>query len=397
MCDDMYDKKESEEATDNPEKSPESSQDGKAELYSEGYDRIVNVEKTVNMTADKSKGKSGFIVKVIVFIFFLLLAAGAAFYYLRIWEGKFDVSQNKDNFELGSEYDLKNTLKYDPSNIIQVNIENDGGFDIMKTGSYTVKFSLLNDRRNVKEISYEYQVVDTTAPTLEVSTEEIWFSKGESFDVYDYVTSEDASGMCAIETEGTADLDIAGDYTISVWARDVNGNTSESVPIVLHVVDRDNCDFRKANFGDDPETVKRFEKAELILENKENDVFYMAYSIDFYNHDAVVVYHFNANNELSEMIVHVEEGLVTGRIKAYTDVVDGLTETYGEPTESETNKRNSNLDDETLLWLQEYMRDDKWQLGNNKIETILYADSPNDITLVCLFTSDVYKLDSSEI
>lgn len=397
MCDDMYDKKESEEATDNPEKSPESSQDGKEELYSEGYDRIVNVEKTVNTTDDKSKGKSGFIVKVIVFIFFLLLATGAAFYYLRIWEGKFDVSQNKDTFELGSEYDLKNTLKYDPSNIMQVNIENDGGFNIMKTGSYTVEFSLLNDRRNVKEIYYEYQVVDTTAPTLEVSTEEIWFSKGESFDVYDYVTSEDASGMCAIETEGTADLDIAGDYTISVNARDVNGNTSESVPIVLHVVDRGNCDFRKANFGDDPETVKRFEKTEFILENKENDVFYMAYSIDFYNHDAVVVYHFNANNEQSEMIVHVEEGLVTGRIKAYTDIVDGLTETYGKPTESETNKSKSNLDDETLLWLQEYMRDDKWQLGNNEIETLLYAESPNDITLVCLFTSDVYKLHSSEI
>ncbi len=395
MADENSNVKREENVTNIPEDIEKPLREGVSDAASDDNNHNLGSKEENRTPIDEKHRKKRKIclgIKIIVFILVFLAAVGTAFYYLKVWEGRFDVSQNKDTFELGSEYDLKNTLKYDVSNILQVYLKNDGGFDVMKPGKYTVTFILLNDRRNVKEISYEYQVVDSVVPTLEVNAEEIYLCKGDSFDIYDYASAEDLSGVCAIETEDTPDMDKAGDYTISVYAKDFSGNISESESIIIHVADRDDCDFRNAKFGEDPETIKRYEKGEFVTEMDNGDYFTLVYNIDFYNHDAFLSYHFNEKNELAEMIINVENGVLTGKINAYEDIVAGLVEKYGETIESVTDKTKSTLDDDTLLWLQEYMRSDKWQDGNTVIETLLYSDRPNEITLVCLYTTDLYQL-----
>ena len=57
-----------------------------------------------------------------------IVCALGVFYYLKIYDGGFPVSQSVDTYELGSEQDILDSLKYNERKIIDVSIVDKDNF-----------------------------------------------------------------------------------------------------------------------------------------------------------------------------------------------------------------------------------------------------------------------------
>lgn len=189
-----------------------------------------------------------------------------AFYYFKIYDGGFPVTQAVDTYELGSEQDILDSLKYDERKIIDVSIVDRGGFSMDKTGSYTVTFDLINRRKNHKQIPYTYKVQDTIAPELTVEQNEIYIAKGHEFNQNAYALSTDMSHTDIVKYDEAFDVNAPGTYELNIYAEDDSGNKSVAQPVKVIVEDRDNCDVNLANFGDSRELVKRYETHDILDE-----------------------------------------------------------------------------------------------------------------------------------
>lgn len=315
------------------------------------------------------------------------------FYYFNIYEGEFGVELVKDTFELGEEQNLVRSLKLNSKNISNVSIVNDGGFSTGILGDYIVTFDVVNNRGNHKEISFEYHVTDTIAPTVKLDKTEVYLAKGVKFDIEQYAIPEDLSETF-LKYEGEFDNNIEGEYNIEIYAEDISGNISEKQPMHIIVEDRSNCDIRQAKFGDTREVVKRYEEAELLYEGDEG----LLYRTTLNGMDADLLYQFNSENQLTIAGYLMGDSFINKDlyITYYDELVGLLTDKYGKPDDSQKRKSDGmGLSAGTALWLGEYARQDEWYLDKMNIRTLLQSEKSNEILFNCVYFSNVFKSDES--
>lgn len=311
-----------------------------------------------------------------------------AFYYFKIYDGGFPVTQAVDTYELGSEQDILDSLKYDERKIIDVSIVDRGGFSIDKTGSYTVTFDFINSRKNHKQIPYTYKVEDTIAPELTVKQNEIYIAKGHDFNIDDYASSTDTSQTDTIKYDENFDVNTVGNYELNLYAEDDSDNKSETQPVKVIVEDRDNCDVNLANFGETREIVKRYETHDIIEEGEAG----IAYSCDDTGLPGYMYYWFTADDKFSGLMYEYETTYEWDSfLNQYPIFKQDIVEKYGEPATS-NEMYDTSLGKSTSLWLGRYIQRDTWDLDNMEITTQLYNDN-STVKLVIFYNSKEYGND----
>lgn len=233
----------------------------------------LQIKKNENI-AECRLGKNDNKVKIIVGGAICAICTVLALCYFKIYDGGFPISQVLDTYELGSEQNLLDSLKYDESKIINVSIIDRDGFDTNKAGDYYVTYDVINRRKNHETVAYTYHVIDTIAPELVIDKKEIYCAKGGNFDINDYASAMDKSNIYKIKYDEVFDINTPGTYDLNIYAEDESGNKSMIQPVKVIVEDRDNCDVNLANFGDSKEQVKRYETHEFIDENTD-DLMYL--------------------------------------------------------------------------------------------------------------------------
>lgn len=331
--------------------------------------------------------------KVLIGILLCSIIMSALFYYVKIYEGKFDVELVENSFELGETKELIKTLKINSKSIRDLSIIDDGGFTTDEIGDYTVIYDATNDRGNHREFVFTYHVLDTIAPTVELLQSEIYLSKGGTFAIEQYTTARDISDT-SIEYEGTFDINSEGSYDIEVFATDSSGNISEKKALHIIVEDRSDCDIRKANFGENKETVRRYETSELLYEG-DNFLMYQSSLATLNNMKADLVYIFNSKNELVTVGYSMNDSLVNHElyVTQYDELVDTLDRKYGAADDRKKYDNSGGLSEGTALWLGYYARQDEWYLDNMTVRTLLQSTESNKITFNCVYYSTIYKKD----
>ncbi|MBT9777507.1 zinc-ribbon domain-containing protein [Clostridium sp. MCC353] len=351
----------------------------------------VNNNPTNYSQSAKARKKAKKITIMVISSLIVITSAASIFYYFKVYEGDFKVEQAQDTFEVGRNQELLKTLKYDTKSIKDITIADDGGFTTGQTGDYTAVFDVINNRRNHRDISFTYHVVDTTAPIIDISKNELFIAKGSSFDLEQYATAQDAGGSCTISYSGDFDPDRAGIYNISVFASDPSGNVSDKKNMTITVEDRDNCDIRNANFGESREIVKRYETSELVADEDE----ILFYKTRFNDVEAKLIYWFNSQDQLYAVGYLMGDALLNHElfISSYDDLTAQLEEKYGAPDEHQKINNSVAISEGSALWLGYYGRQDEWYLDNMSIRTLLMSSETNKITFNCIFFSKVYQAD----
>lgn len=287
----------------------------------------------VSSNGDKSGKKGGssriFFIAAGIILFILLIVI---IYFKLIYRGNFDISLSNDTIELGSKAELINYLEYEPENIIEVNIINDDNFDANKTGEYSVLFSVKNKRGYIKEIPFEFQVIDTVAPELSVIKDTVYVPKGSVYDPESNVKVTDKDDY-VVEISGDYDLSEEGAYDIFFVAKDNSGNISEKKSMQLIIENRDNCIIRNAKMGDSKDIIKRYETGELIgEETDETGNYFLMYEDTVEGEDAYIYYALNNKDELYQIMIsfienHTDHSIY---INCFKTITEKLTNKYGE-------------------------------------------------------------------
>lgn len=334
-----------------------------------------------NFESDKKGLSKG--IKVLIAICVLMVIG--VFYYFKIYDGGFSVTQIINTYELGSEQKLLDSLKYDERKIINVSIVNDDGFSINKIGDYDVTFDVINNRKNHKQISYNYHVLDTIAPELVVDKSEIYVAKGYEFNLNNYASSTDKSHTDKIKYDEVFDVDIPGTYGLNVYAEDESGNKSATQAVTVMVEDRDNCDINMANFGDSREVVKRFETKSVLDEGDTGIV----YSIEEHGLPGGLCYWFTQEDKLCSVAYEFDTTYEWDTyIEKYPLFREDIINKYGEPEESKE-VYDKSLGPGTSLWLGKYVRMDTWDLDNMSISMWLASEN-STTTLLIMYNSKEY-------
>ncbi len=285
-------------------------------------------EKKRNKSSRKLKIISVVIVGMILFVFALI-----SIYYRFMYRGTFEIFQTNDKIELGSNIDLVSYLQYDPENIIEVKIINDDEFDTKRLGDYSVLFSVKNKRGYIKEVYFEFHVVDTTAPKLSIIKDIVYIPKGNSYNPETNAKANDKD-KCTIEVSGEYDLNKEGEYEIFFLAKDESGNVSEKKSMKLVIENRDNCIVRNAKFGDSEEIVKRYETGK-ILQTIDGDSggYSVVYEDTVEGEEAYIYYTFNSKSELWQIDIlfmesHTDYSIY---ISNFNSITEKITSKYGEP------------------------------------------------------------------
>lgn len=349
----------------------------------------------VQKQTDENKGnnKKKLLLPIIIAGIILVLIAIIFICYKFVYKGSFEVSQSKDSIELGTGADLVKYIEFDPEKILEVKVADDGNFDADKLGDYTVVFSIKNKRGNMKDVSYDFHVVDTVAPELSVLNDTVYAARGSEYNPEDNAEAADADA-CTIEVSGEYDLNQEGTYEITFVAKDGSGNASEPKSMKLIVEDRDNCVFRNVKFGDSAEVVKRYETAELITEGDDNARHYIIYEGIVEGDDAFLYYDTNENDELYAITVifnesHTDHDLY---INSFNNISDKLTALYGE---AKVEKAKGSLygycDSEgDALNLGQVKYRNSWD--TDELSAILYLAKDNyEVSFALIYQSKTYE------
>ncbi len=337
---------------------------------------------TYAVEAPQKKSNKGIILGVAIGA----VCVVGAFYYFKIYDGGFPITQAVDTYELGSEQDIMDSLKYDERKIIDVSIVDRGGFSMDKIGSYTVTFDFINRRKNHKQISYTYKVGDTIAPELIVEQNEVYIAKGREFDLNVYASSTDISQTSIVKYDEAFDANVPGTYELNIYAEDDSGNKSVAQPVKVIVEDRDNCDVNLVNFGDSREIIKRYETHDIVDEedagivcayNDEGLSGYIYYWFTDDDHLCGVMYDYRTDYEWDSFI------------NKYSVFKKSMVEQYGDPTTSKEDY-DKTLGKSTALWLGRYVQRDTWNLENMNITMQLYNES-SVVELITYFESKEYS------
>lgn len=335
-------------------------------------------KKVMNLNT-KKKG-------IVVCILFLVLSY---ILYFKIYPGKFDIKQSVDTIELGRNQDLLKTVEVNYSNIKDIAITDDGGFDANKVGDYSVIFDVFNNRQNHCEKTYVYHVVDTTAPTISVDNTVLYAKKGSEINLNSYINMEDKSGTATAIIDGDYNINVANTYQVEIHAEDESGNKSETIEVTLVVEDRDHCDFRCANFGETKEIIKRYETEEL--EYDEDDM--ISYKVTFCGVDGVLIYSFNEEGKLAAAGYLLGEDIINYDlyISYFEDINEILEKKYGKADSVQSfNNSYGNLSLGNALVLGDYAKQCEWYEDNMTIRLLLQSEEWNEIVFNCMYYSNEY-------
>ncbi len=278
----------------------------------------------------KSKLPVKRIMIAIVIIITAIAIVGLGYKFL--YKGKFEISQAKNTIELGSSVDPITYLEYNPTDIIEVTISDNGGYTSEAIGNYTVTFAVKNKKGFVKEIPFDFKVTDTKAPDISLKNETVYIELGKQYNPESNIIVSDAD-QYTINIDGEYDLNSEGTYEIIASAQDNSGNESESIKMSIVVEDSNKYIFRNAKFGDSPDTIKERENGEFLEEYYYNDGHLVLSFSDLIEYEeAVIFYAFNLNKELYSITVmfietHTDYSLY---INHFNSLAEKLTNLCGE-------------------------------------------------------------------
>ena len=96
-------------------------------------------------------------------------------------------------------------------------------------GEYSVTYTVINKTNlKIREITFQYEVVDTTAPVISASGT-LQIVQGDTFRIADFVTvADNAQGVSInqLYVGGTVNTDVAGNYPLTLSLTDASGNTT---------------------------------------------------------------------------------------------------------------------------------------------------------------------------
>jgi len=147
--------------------------------------------------------------------------------------GGVEVKQNNTELEVGTTF--LNWEEYitvvEPE---KYNISADASqVDINTLGEYTVTYYIENKKnKKVETIEYQFAIIDTTAPVINLKEESLEIRMGKEFDPLDIITVEDNYDILEIEdvqVENNVDINQLGEYTVSYTIEDSSGNKGEAI------------------------------------------------------------------------------------------------------------------------------------------------------------------------
>lgn len=332
---------------------------------------------------------------IVIIISILLVSAFFKIIYETKENNTFAIKQRLTNIELGNKCNLENLIEYDKNNIISVDITNDGGFDCNKIGTYSVTYTVTNNKNNKKSFVYTFEVKDTTKPHLTLEDEKAILFVGEDFLINEYASASDASGECEILFDEEINNQKAGTCTIGVYAKDVNGNISDKQEMKITYYDKRESDVRNVCFGDAPETVRRFEEVELDESEGALGGFTTINGCEY-----MLVYRFNNNDELCAVMLYHEQWHSNADyyITEYKKIIEELENKYGIYSDSNENRHPMasycSTDGEAVM-LGYLTKNTEWNLMNMNISVGLFGDSGN-ITLVVFYESTTIRQPSTQ-
>lgn len=305
----------------------------------------------------------------------------------------------QDTFELGDSVDLLGQLKYDTAKIIDVSIDDDGGFNNNKCGDYKITFQFTDKDEHSKKIPFQISVIDTTPPELSLPNKKCYLKKGQKFSIDDYATATDKNGIKSIDYNGELNLSDPGKYIIQVTATDNNNNVSDPKKLKIIVKDRTNCDIRNAKFGDSQETVIQYEDLKTIDDRDSNT---LCYQTSLNNESAYLIYFFNDDDKLYGVVYRFTNTHTNNNyyISSYFDMVDKLSKKYGDPSDTEKIEGFTysvyNDDAEALkMGALEYQT--YWETKNMDVTIALKSDNHEILYFISYFSTKYHEtMDHSE-
>ena len=222
----------------------------KIENTDETTEAVIATAETKPVKEKKNKKKKGFIICLI----FLLLAGCIGYFAYDQSKRNAAYQEALDKIELTV---TKNTLEYadsdpvDPVTLVKSNGDvtaDVAKIDVREIGKtkvvYTVETTDNYGKVATKTFDEEIEVIDTKAPVIELSDEEVSFYEGDDFTAKDHIASvkDPVDGDLELfESDGepptnkgwytiTSDVanDTAGSYTVKIHAEDKNGNKTDS-------------------------------------------------------------------------------------------------------------------------------------------------------------------------
>ena len=305
------------------------------------------------------------------------------------------LSQGFKTIELGENSTLLDYVIYQTDSF-SVRVIDDGGFDINKVGEYVVTYRITQKSNNESEdVPFALSVVDTKAPTVSLTKDEIYISKGEQFEIANYITYADASGDCKVQCIGEVDMQIADTYIIQVKVTDQTGNASISSDLRVIVENRDDTVFRNVKFGETFEEVERHETLP-IYDQKSN---YLLYLDAFAGVDCIIYYNFNNAGQLCNIMLTSNDSHYEGNeyLVDFESIMAALEKSYGEAASDEESYGSLGKYIDTkgqALLLEQYARQARWSCDGFNIVLTVYHDG-QDVILGFVISSTEYCQEES--
>ena len=291
--------------------------------------------KDEDVVKQKIHNKKSYKKIIVIIMMVLILAVVFLIYYYFIDKGSFEVSLEKDTIELGDTINLTDCISYNLDVIQEVEVIDDDNFNSDKTGDYLIIYSVTNKKGNIKEISFPIHVIDTVAPEVSVLQDVVYTPKGSEYNPVSNVkiTEKDKYNL---DVAGDYDLNNDGSYEISFVAIDDSGNVSEKKSMTLIVEDRDDYVVRNIKFGDNEETIARYEKGVFVDKDiSEEGNFILLYEDIIEGEKANIIYYLNQHDELYDIMIlfidkHTDYSIY---INSFYALAQKISDKFGEPAE----------------------------------------------------------------
>lgn len=249
------------------------------------------------------------------------------------------IEQKNSAIELGTkDLNLVDTLNVEPGYNVDVK-ESSINYD--ELGTYNVIFQITNSKGKTKNKELEYTVVDTVAPEI-IAEDNIEVISGNSFELKDYVKVTDASNNVDLKYSGDVDVTKVGNYPITISAQDVSGNISEK-KVNINVITRPDADYKNAKWGDDKETVKKYEVLKDIESEKDNFITYNDNSVQAtigttaiqINYTQSYAFDINGKLIVASKMAKLENDNSVQYIALFNSITDEYKKKYGAPIDDD--------------------------------------------------------------
>ena len=176
--------------------------------------------------------------KIILIVAALIIVIGGGiFAYLKFFSNPLQVTA--ETIEAGSIVDPMELVELKSNAADKYTYEvSDNTIDTGALGEYTVTYTLTkNSNSNSKEVDFSFDVVDTTAPVINVD-DTITVMRGMDFNIAEYVMVVDALdgilGGDAVSMVGGVDTSVEGTYAVTINATDAQGNSvSKDINVIV--------------------------------------------------------------------------------------------------------------------------------------------------------------------